>query len=1051
MTEVELDEDYFRNAAGIADDERPSSSRGSSYGGHQQPHDHDPPPIMSRRESLKSLAPTILTIGDVERDMSDAVSERLSFSYLEEEDEESEDDEELTEEERLDKFRQRPKNFLILSRAGKPIYATYGDELLIAGYVAVIQTIISFWEDVDDQLQSFEAGPYKFVVMAQGGLYLVAISSCGESEGQLRTQLDALYMQIVSTLTLPALNSAFSRRGNFDLRRLLGGTDVFLRSLGRGMCRGFEAGVLVGGAESLWLRQRSRASISKILLSSIADPGVKGKGSGGSPLLYGILVAPGGQLIDIVRPRQHSLHPSDLHLLFNMLYNSSTFSQGEHWLPICLPKFNSNGFLYVYLGWIGGGSGNSGTALRCVLVSAEKESFFALRGVRERIEEEMREGKLLGKVEGSMGRGRKTCAEIGAGYIRHFLYKSRANVQFVMPPWGHHYTPLPDRRRLGALYHKLHAAIHEKQTKDRLHQVVTETETGFAWVTPEFELYCVGGPRVPMSVLVQNANMIVKWVRREEGRLFCVDNSPTKRSEIWAWYSYAFAAEVVAVTSVGTFIPIVLESLAAKSGVLASDHVTPCLTQSESATAVEDGDRCVLVVFGRDVDTASYALYVFSLSVVLQAIAVVSMSGAADHGNYRKLLLLAFTVVGAVAAMMFGAVETYLLAGVCACLVNICLGAAFTCLNSFLPVLCRSHPKVLANVVIHDVVEAEQQLEASLSHEDGGEDTETLLRENNASPRRNADVSLALSSKISGQGIAAGYLGAIIFQLSVVLVLMRNSSSTSSAFQSIILITGVWWLLFSIPVVTWMKPRPGPPLSLEDREGRTGVWGYIRYSWRALWGIMKAARQLKDISLFLSGWFLLSDAYTTMTGTAILFAKTTLKINSSGLAIIGLFYTLAGILGAYTWPRIAIYFHLSPLRTMYLIITLSLLVPLYGMLGLIPGVKEWGAGGLTRKEEMFFVAPGFGFLHGGLRGFCRSLYGGLVVRGQETSWFALYSITDEGSSALGPAVVALIVSVTGEMRYAFVFLFLMLGACLPVFKMVDVERGKADAERFASS
>ncbi|ODQ50023.1 hypothetical protein SAICODRAFT_62309 [Saitoella complicata NRRL Y-17804] len=530
-----------------------------------------------------------------------------------------------------------------------------------------------------------------------------------------------------------------------------------------------------------------------------------------------------------------------------------------------------------------------------------------------------------------------------------------------------------------------------------------------------------------------------------------MDNSPTKRSEIWAWYSYAFAAEVVAVTSVGTFIPIVLDTLAAKSGVLASDHLTPCLAQSESAV-VEDGERCVLVVFGRDVDTASYALYVFSLSVVLQAIAVVSMSGAADHGNYRKLLLLAFTFVGAVAAMMFGAVETYLLAGVCACLVNICLGAAFTCLNSFLPVLCRSHPKVLANVVIHDVAEAEQQLEASMSHEDGGEDTETLLRENNnASPRQDTDVSLALSSKISGQGIAAGYLGAIIFQLSVVLVLMQKSSSTSSAFQNIILITGVWWLLFSIPVVIWMRPRPGPPLSLEEREGRTGVWGYIRYSWRALWGIMKAARQLKDISLFLSGWFLLSDAYTTMTGTAILFAKTTLKINTSGLAIIGLLYTLAGILGAYTWPRIAIRFHLSPLRTMYLIITLSLLVPLYGMLGLIPRVREWGVGGLTRKEEMYFVAPGFGFLHGGLRGFCRSLYGGLVVRGQETSWFALYSITDEGSSALGPAVVALLVSVTGEMRYAFVFLFLMLATCLPLFRMVDVARGTADAEQFAAS
>lgn len=34
------------------------------------------------------------------------------------------------------------------------------------------------------------------------------------------------------------------------------------------------------------------------------------------------------------------------------------------------------------------------------------------------------------------------------------------------------------------------------------------------------------------------------------------------------------------------------------------------------------------------IDTASFALYVFSLSVLLQALVVISMSGAADHGTH---------------------------------------------------------------------------------------------------------------------------------------------------------------------------------------------------------------------------------------------------------------------------------------------------------------------------------------------------------------------------------------------------------------------------------
>ena len=90
---------------------------------------------------------------------------------------------------------------------------------------------------------------------------------------------------------------------------------------------------------------------------------------------------------------------------------------------------------------------------------------------------------------------------------------------------------------------------------------------------------------------------------------------------------------------VATYIPVTLEQLASEKGVHYSDLTTPCQAPTDSSDhsllrRFENGDRCVFKLFGMWwIDTASFALYVFSISVLLQALVVISMSGAADHGT----------------------------------------------------------------------------------------------------------------------------------------------------------------------------------------------------------------------------------------------------------------------------------------------------------------------------------------------------------------------------------------------------------------------------------
>lgn len=314
--------------------------------------------------------------------------------------------------------------------------------------------------------------------------------------------------------------------------------------------------------------------------------------------------------------------------------------------------------------------------------------------------------------------------------------------------------------------------------------------------------------------------------------------------------------------------------------------------------------------------------------------------------------------------------------------------------------------------------------------------------------------SLLLSTRISTQGIAIGYTSGMFLQLATIPLVILTGSTTKSL-ELAILVSGVWWALFSIPAAIWMRPRPGPPLPAPKSSGHIRkILEYVVYGWTIIFATLRQARKLKDVMLFLGAWFLLSDGYTTITSTAILFAKTTLGIGPSGLALIGILATFGGIIGAITWPRLLTphlkFLQRSPHRTILFILSLSLLIPIYGLLGFLPIFKHLGVGGITNKNEIFVVAFVFGFLYGGIQGYCRSFFGELVPRGLEANMFALYAVTDKGSSAVGPAVVGLITDLTHEIRWAFAFLGFMIAVSIPLMARIDVVRGKVTAERWSA-
>ena len=376
-----------------------------------------------------------------------------------------------------------------------------------------------------------------------------------------------------------------------------------------------------------------------------------------------------------------------------------------------------------------------------------------------------------------------------------------------------------------------------------------------------------------------------------------------------------------------------------------------------------------------------------------------------------------------------------------------CLGSSFVLLNAYLPLLVSKHPS------IRNGRRTTQGSQGSLLSQPTGVDTDS-----DESPTKKHELPESqLSTEISSKGVGIGYCAAVLVQCSsiVLLYIFRGSSvaktSPSLPLRTVLFMVGLCWFVFTVPAAFYLRQRPGAPLNIRnhDKNYFRLCLSYASFAWLSLWKTIRVAVKLRQARTFLLAWFVLSDAVATISGTAILFARTELKMGTIPVAILSITATSSGIVGAFVWPRISNRFHLPPNYTIIGCILLMEIIPMYGLLGLLPFVQKWGVGGLQKPLEIYPLAFIHGFVMGGLSSYCRSFFGLLIPPGHEAAFYALYAVTDKGSSAIGPAVVGAIVDKTGTIRPAFGFLAILIAIPGPLIWLVDVERGHSDATMFS--
>ncbi|CCD22195.1 Atg22p NDAI_0A00350 [Naumovozyma dairenensis CBS 421] len=542
----------------------------------------------------------------------------------------------------------------------------------------------------------------------------------------------------------------------------------------------------------------------------------------------------------------------------------------------------------------------------------------------------------------------------------------------------------------------------------------------------------------------------------------------TKRN-IKGWYFYCFSSEPFVVSAVATYIPLLLEKFARLNGVKINNHSIPCIDPHTLYNlSSNDTSKCVVPIFNDRmfIDTSSFPLYVFSISVLFQTVLVITVSGLVDLRDslkFKKWTLITFGVIGSISTIFISRLNSsqlytlptlYILA-------NSCFGVINVVGNSLLPRLIHDSIKFLPHLKKEDT------------------DNQTTM--------------------ISGRGASLGYSSALVVQIISIflvknirdnnakLIASANATSTSLSqpiinvdplkdIQIPVLFVGIWWFFWQLPMI-WLlsdltflststsshvnressasnliqsqsqsqsqSPSPSPsrpsPYSTKEEEFS------LSYGWLSLWESFKHARLLKDVMIFLLGWFIISDSITTINSTAILFSRTQLDMSTLQLIIVSILTMISAMIGAFMVPQfLSKRFHWSPKKILLFLILWATFIPFYGILGFF-----FNSIGLKEKFEMFLLAIWYGLSLGGLSAVSRSLFTLIIPKGKESTFFSMFSITDKGSSIVGPFLIGLVTDKTHNIRYSFYLLFTLLILSLPIIKSLNLERGKREAQQLS--
>ena len=251
---------------------------------------------------------------------------------------------------------------------------------------------------------------------------------------------------------------------------------------------------------------------------------------------------------------------------------------------------------------------------------------------------------------------------------------------------------------------------------------------------------------------------------------------------------------------------------------------------------------------------------------------------------------------------------------------------------------------------------------------------------------------------VSSSGYAWGYIGSCVpFIVCILLILVGPSAlglDMLFCVQVSFIITGIWWLAFTVPLVRTYKQRYAKELAPGETFG-----GEVVKTIRGLGTTMRRIAQDRAILIYMIAFFFYIDGVHTVISMATTYG-TSLGLDSTALILALLVTQFVAFPSAIAYGSLA-----KKYGTLHMIL---IAVAAY------VGIVLFAAFFLKSEVEFWILAVVVGMFQGGIQALSRSYFGKLIPKERSNEYYGFFDIFGRYASVMGTLLVSVVTSLTGD-------------------------------------
>ena len=249
---------------------------------------------------------------------------------------------------------------------------------------------------------------------------------------------------------------------------------------------------------------------------------------------------------------------------------------------------------------------------------------------------------------------------------------------------------------------------------------------------------------------------------------------------------------------------------------------------------------------------------------------------------------------------------------------------------------------------------------------------------------------------VSSSGYAWGYVGSTVpFILCIALIFGGPSIlglDTLTCTRLTFIITGLWWLAFTVPLLRTYNQRYG-----KERDAGGGVLANIAKTFTGLFSTMRSISRDRVLLVFMIAFFFYIDGVHTVISMATSYGSS-LGIDSTQLVLALLVTQFVAFPSAIAYGRLSGRF--GTLRMILIAVAAYV------------GIVLFAAFFLKSAVEFWILAILVGMFQGGVQALSRSYFGKLIPKERANEYYGFFDIFGRYASVMGTLLVSVVTSLT---------------------------------------